>query len=240
MRATRKVGGRRRTPKQSSIVSIPQLRKSFDYLEEWVAAHINTAKIVKLVPEFQAEWKKLFHREIETPIAKAYLEIKARFQPPRRHQKGGGAMVEGAPLDYTTQPGVQGVYGNFPEYVSSGFSISPESFTAMCGKENTTPVIPATLGSNLVGGRRATRRRHTRKGKQAGGSVGNIVSSMTERLVPNTSPPTMGAITEMATKGVDVSVPTPANLTLNPTAYDPSAFKIMPFTPPPPLQIKLP
>ena len=196
---------------------------------------INTAKIAKLVPEFQTEWKKLFHREIEAPIAKAYLEIKARFQP-SRHQKGG-ALLEGAPLDYTTQPGVQGVYGNFPAYVSSGFTISPESFTAMCGKENTTPVIPATLGSNLVGGKR--RRRKTRKSKQTGGSFTDILSSMTERMIPNASPPTMASAVEMATKGVDVGIPP---LTYSPAAYDPVAIKTAPLllNPNPQLQINVP
>lgn len=236
MGKTRKHGTRGKT----HVLSIPQLRKSFDYLENWVASHITTAKIAKLVPEFQKEWKKLFHRDIEAPIAKTYLEIKAQFQGPnRRHQKGGNMLV-GAPLDYTTQPGVQGVYGNYPDYVASGFTIRPEeSVTAMCGKENTTAVVPATLGSNFVGGKRRKMTRKCERRRQTGGSLTDIMSSIAERPISNLSPPTSGSIVEMGTKGVDTSVTVPSQITYTPAAYDPVAIKTAPALLNPNLQLQV-
>ena len=107
--------------KSGKALSIPQLRKAFDHIDAWVEHHVRKGSVQNLVPAFQAEWKKTFHREVDAKAAEAYLSLKQHSKPRvtrKLKQHGGGAALSGAPLDYSTRPGVYGVYGNFPEYVS--------------------------------------------------------------------------------------------------------------------------
>jgi hypothetical protein len=237
--------------KQGKLLSIPQLRKSFDHIDEWVESHVRKGHVKELVPAFQAEWKKTFHREVDASAAEAYLSLKQHSAPrvTRKHrQSGGGAALQGAPLDYSTRPGVYGVYGNFPEYVSSGLrfynDINQDSLTAQCGKENITPDIPASMGSNEVaqkGGRRRSRKYKTRK--QKGGAQPSLLQTaaavtdvMVNRPFPASSPPTAAYVASMAPKGVDVSVPTPGDTKYTPQPYDPAVIKSTPAA----LQVNIP
>lgn len=228
-------------------LSIPQLRKSFDHIDSWVESHVKKGKrgqIKELVPAFQKEWKKTFHKTVDAKAAEAYLTLKAHSAPRlTRKQHGGTQALTGAPLDYMTRQGVYGVYGAFPEYVSSGLrfynDINQDSLTANCGKENITPNIPADMGSNQFqkGGRktRSNRRGYKKTRKQRGGSfrdtaasISATIDTMLSRPVPTSSPPTVANTMVMSTKGVDVSVPSPGATTYSPTAYDPSGFKLAP------------
>lgn len=230
-------------------LSIPQLRKSFDHIDAWVEAHVKKGKVKDLIPAFQKEWKKTFHKNVDAKAAEAYLSIKAHAAPrmSRKHkgtkQHGGTQELSGAPLDYMTRQGVYGVYGAFPEYVSSGLrfynDINLDSLTAQCGKENITPNIPADMGSNAFqkGGRktRSNRRGFKKTRKQLGGTMKEMLTTlsattdtMLSRPYPGTSPVTMGHTALMSTKGVDVSVPSPGTITYTPQAYDPLGFKQAP------------
>jgi hypothetical protein len=239
-----------KTRKQKSKhLTIPQLRKSFDHIDTWVENHVRKHKSVKdIIPAFQAEWKKTFHREVNAKAAEAYLALKHRGAPrmTKKQRGGGGAALAGAPLDYTTRQGVYGVYGNFPTYVGSGLTfynqINQDSLTANCGKENITPKLPADMGSNQVqsGGksrRKGRKGRKTRKGRKqrGGGPAQDLVSSvrstldvMTSRPIPGGVPPSNGFIAEMGLKGVNVAPPHPSQATFTPQPYDPAAYKTAP------------
>lgn len=241
-----------KTRKQKSkTLTIPQLRKSFDHIDSWVEQHVKKgAKGVKeLVPAFQKEWKKTFHREVNSKAAEAYLSLKHRSAPrTTRKQRGGSAApLAGAPLDYTTRQGVYGVYGHFPAYVSSGLSfynqINQDSLTAGCGIENITPKLPADMGSNQVqkGGKRNSKsRKNQRKGRktrrnsrQKGGAPGlegirATVDVLTSRPFPGSQPPTTAFTQQMGLKGVNIGPPHPSNQQFQPQAYDPAGFKVAP------------
>lgn len=229
------------------VLSIPQLRKSFDHIDAWVESHVGNKKGLKeLIPAFQKEWKKTFHRDVDAKAADAYLSIKANSHQQTRKQKkhtqkGGTQELSGAPLDYMTRPGVYGVYGAFPEYVSSGLrfynDINQDSLTASCGKENITPNIPADMGSNQFqkGGKktRNARKVNKRTRKQKGGnallsSISSTIDTMMSRPFPNTVPTTVSNTLLMSTKGVDVSIPTPSNTVYMQQGYDPLGYKQAP------------
>jgi hypothetical protein len=229
---------------ERSTLTIPQLRKSFDHIDSWVESHVSKKSVKSLVPAFQEEWEKTFHREVDAKAAEAYLSLKSRSKPrmtKKRSQRGGAAPLAGAPLDYTTRQGVYGVYGNFPAYVSSGLnfydSIWQDSLTANCGKENITPNIPASMGSNEVqkGGKsRRHRKGHRKTRKQRGGApefmanAAKVADVMINRPFPASSPPTAGYVAEMSLKGVSAGVPDPQNVVAKVQPYDPASLQAAP------------
>lgn len=140
-----------------------------------------------------------------------------------RKQKGG-AQLTGAPLDYSTRPGIDGIYGVFPAYITSGFDfyndINKEAPLAGCGVENTTPKVPISIGSNLVqqkGGKRG--RSATRKGKRQGGgafpTLSEFATSLGLRPIASSSPPSIPYSAQMDFKGVPPP-PSSAPNTANP------------------------
>ena len=245
----------RKTRKHSGKVkslTIPQLRKSFDHIDSWVDSHMSKKKAVKeLVPAFQTEWKKTFHHEVNAKAAEAYLSIKHRSSSHgsrmTKKQRGGNpSVLAGAPLDYATRQGVYGVYGHFPQYVSSGLSfynqINQDSLTAGCGTENITPKLPADMGSNEFqkGGKRKSRRVLKKGGKtrkQHGGfglqdnlsTVRATLDVMANRPFPGGQPPTTAFIQQMGLKGETVGTPHPSLQTYSPQAYDPAGYKNAPI-----------
>jgi hypothetical protein len=236
---------RRKTRKHSkSTLTIPQLRKSFDHIDSWVESRVTKKSVKSLVPAFQEEWEKTFHREVDAKAAEAYLSLKSRSKPrltKKRSQSGGSAALAGAPLDYTTRQGVYGVYGNFPAYVSSGLnfydSIWQDSLTANCGKENITPNIPASMGSNEVqkGGKsRRYRKAHRKTRKQRGGApefitnAASVSDVMLNRPFPAGTPPSVGYVAQMNLKGVSAGVPEPQMTVANIQPYDPASLKTSP------------
>jgi len=99
------------------------------------------------------------------------MKKKSSKKTRKNKQKGGMA-----PLDYTTGPGVNGPYGNFLPYISSGFGfynqINNIAMDSDCGRQNITPTISSDMGSNKV---------------TSGGSLNEILS---QRFLPSQSPPT--------------------------------------------------
>jgi len=149
--------------RKSPPTKIPQLKASFDQLEGSVASIIKSTTNAKArVKKLQEAWRKIFGRPVEAIAAEAYIQVMARRNTGRnsfnksRKQSGGAAALAGAPLDFQTRPGVDGVHGSFPPYVSSGLSfyntINQEGMFKGCGTENITPNVPASLGSNQAGG----------------------------------------------------------------------------------------
>lgn len=204
---------------KKGVMTIPQLRKAFDHIESFTASLLKETKgVEERRKAFQSEWKKVFHRDVDDKSANAYIEFEekkvGKKTGTRKHkqkgglnQRGGSTPLSGAPLDYSTRPGIDGIYGVFPAYVSSGLAfyndINKEAPLAGCGTENTTPKVPISIGSNLVsqkGGRR------TRKSKkQNGGSfptVSEFAQALSFRPITATAPPTMAYTAQMDYKGL--------------------------------------
>ena len=158
---------------KSGLMTIPQLRTAFDHLEKKTAHILKTKSKVTRVEEFQKEWKKLFKRPITASSAKEYLEFC------ESHGKGKGQIGGAAPLDYTMAPGASEPYGSFPSYLTSGFDVGVprDSFSAQCGKEDATPILAPSFGSNLVGGK-------TRKAKKTRKQKGGMMARLFQSTVP--------------------------------------------------------
>ena len=232
--------GTTRKLKGPKPMTIPHLRKAFDHIDAWIESHIHKEGVKKLVPAFQAEWKKVFRRNVDTKAAEAYLTLKHTATPrvTKKHKQAGGsaAALGGAPLDYMTRQGVTGVYGSFPAYVSDGMLPYPaDSVSAQCGKVDITPNVPVDIGSNKVGG---GRRRKTRRNRKQSGGVSPLAQTLEgvqsalevfgNRPFQNASPPTTGSVSVMASKGVDVATPYAQNTVFTTKAYDPATLTSSP------------
>jgi hypothetical protein len=217
--------------RKGGVMTIPQLRKAFDHIETRTHDILTRYSDKKSRREaFQAEWKKVFHRDVDAGAADAYLDFASKKKrragagaTRKTKQRGGMAALAGAPLDYSTRPGVYGPYGVFPAYVSSGFdfynSINKDSLTEQCGKENITPKLPADIGSNVVGqkgGRRTTRRQKTRKQRGAGfPSISEFASAVSMRPFEVSVPTSPVYDAQMAFKGQHLP-PSPSPVTSQP------------------------
>ncbi len=172
----------------SHSMSIPELRKSFEHIENFTQEKIASGHLSKheLVESFREEWKKTFYKEIDSENAEAYVDHltaytvkdyshKSKFRHTRksRHKTKGGAMpLAGAPLDYMTRPGEYvgptippNTNLHIPNYVASGF-VNPEPAILQSHDKYSYPThTPADMGSNRVSGGANIRslRRKTRK-----------------------------------------------------------------------------
>jgi hypothetical protein len=157
---SRKGGATRRLGKRATkVLTIPELKQSFDAVEAGVKDILKRGDAnEKQIKEFQGLWRSIFHRTISKDAAEGYLRVKrgAPVAGPRKTRKSqrGGAALAGAPLDYMTRPGVDGAYGHFPTYQAQGLSfynsINKDGLFESCGKQDTTPVVPASIGNNTV------------------------------------------------------------------------------------------
>ena len=181
---------------------------------------------------FQKEWLKVFKRPVDNKAADAYLLFEAKKgKKGTRKQKGGSSPLGGAPLDYTMGPGLtqtQGQYGSFPAYVDSGFDsyatkFNQDSITAQCGQVDTTPKLPANMGSNQVSQKGGKRSRKLRK--QMGGfpTLAEFGSALSFRPLLATNPTTALYDAQMSSKGLPLPA-SPSPNTANPPymAYKPA------------------
>ena len=182
---------KKRTTKKVSTkpLSLGSLRKALE--------HIKGCAGKMGVPEFQKEYKKVFHKNISPKDAKAYIQsLKASRQ-------SGGA----APLHYELQAGAPTPYGSFPAYLTGGFGFANVSSTlGEAGGVTKFPSPDARMGSNLVGGakgKRATRR----KGKSQKGGAGILdvtlsnVAEVFSRPFPAATPASIGNDVQLLSKG---------------------------------------
>jgi len=155
---------KRKTQKRTNkktLMTIPQLRSAFEHLDH-TALQLKGKDKETQIREFQAAWKSIFSRDVSPKAVEAYLAVKQGEGSKKRstRRKGraqkGGSLLTGAPLDFQTRPGIDGVSGSFPAYVGSGLSfydnINQQARAADCGVKDFSPKIPAGLGSNQAGG----------------------------------------------------------------------------------------
>jgi hypothetical protein len=210
---------------KKGVQTIPQLRKSFDHIEQFTKWLVHSEKdSKKRVAAFQQEWKKVFYHDVDASAAQSLIDHHSKQKQSTRKNKGkkqaGGAPLAGAPLDFQTRPGTyQTPYGNFLEYIGDGFTfynkINQDSFfPTQCGKENITPVVYESTGSNKVGGRRRTSRRNR---KQRGGfpTMSEFAQALSFGPLSPTAPTSVLYDAQSAMKA-QLPPPSPAANTANP------------------------
>lgn len=226
--------GTRKQKKQA--LTIPQLRKAFDYIETFTQSLISRVKDTNQRRKaFQEEWQKVFKRAVDDKAADAYIlfESKKGKSKTLKKMKGGAA-----PLDYSTGPGLFGVYGIFPQYITQGFvtegnATNNMAIQATCNGPNAfQPPYTGFGAASLAqsGGKRS--RRHRKEGKRntrkykGGGFLDNVSSfaqSLSLRPVTANVPPSALHDAQMMWKGAPVASPQPYANTANPP--------YMPYTP---------
>ncbi len=199
-----------KSKKQQGIYSIPEIRRSFEYIEEFIDKKINDNESKQeLVKLLRKEWSKVFLKDLDKKSAEVFIEDRfankhKRYRHKTLRRKGGASPITGSPLDYVTRQGLYlapgqipdqnghlplsngavSNYGNFIQYVDKGFW-NPEiaqSYDSIQGQSK-WPIVPAGMGSNLVkGGGRKLRR---------GGAVGSLLSQAFTRPIPSSSPPSV-------------------------------------------------
>ena len=144
----------KKTDKERGIFTIPELRVSFERMEDMTAELIrHTFSDEEICEKLMAEWKKTFYRNLDKKSAQSYIEyVREEVRMGRRGRKlskasrknkkqsGGGAQdatspnmqLIGAPLDYVTRAGVYPPAGDIPPnaygktwaYIDNGFNVS--------------------------------------------------------------------------------------------------------------------
>lgn len=157
--------GKSKTMKKKAMkaqpASIPELRAAFEAVEAKAESLRNADKTTQ-IKEFQKAWKATFGKDIDAKAVDAYLHVKFSAKHQRmtrkkgKKQSGGALPLQGAPLDYQTRPGIDGVHATYPAYVQQGLgfydSVNQTAMKAECGLKDFTPQIPKGMGSNQAGG----------------------------------------------------------------------------------------
>jgi hypothetical protein len=115
--------------KQSKgIYSIPELRRSFEHIEEFVDSCISS-KISKeqIIKDLRKEWSQTFFKDLDKKSAEAFVSGRMKKKHSSRHRTlrrrgGAGAQlantntpIAGAPPDYTTRQGIYLAPGQIPD-----------------------------------------------------------------------------------------------------------------------------
>lgn len=142
------------------MMTIPQLRSSFEQIDQFAMELKGKDKDVQ-IREFKKAWKDIFSRDVSPKAIESYLSVKhaekrltRRRSRPSKKQAGGSAPLDGAPLSGgEMRPGVYGVHGTFPAYVSAGLTPFSQSTNQSGGSFNdimSARIIPATSPQNFM------------------------------------------------------------------------------------------
>jgi hypothetical protein len=114
--------------KVKGIYSIPELRRSFEHIEEYVDKKIALKESKEqLIKDLRKEWSKVFLKELDKKSADAFVcdrmskKHSSRHRTARRHGGAGSQLantatpIAGAPLDYTTRAGIYLAPGQIPD-----------------------------------------------------------------------------------------------------------------------------
>lgn len=209
-----------RTPRshKKGIYSIPELRRSFEHMEQFVNQKVQSRESKeKLCKDVQKEWKAVFMKSLDKKSAMAFVEDRMKKGTHRRtvRKRGGAAPLGGAPIDYITRAGMSlapgsiptstghlplssgapSVFGNFVKYVDSGFW-NPEKASTVPGFAQWPSPLKG-MGSNafMKGGKRNKSRKIRR---HQGGDLtstlrnsGALLSQAFSRPIPSGAPPSV-------------------------------------------------
>lgn len=200
--------------KKTALQTIPELRRSFDYMDEFVKNRIvSGVPKEQLVKEVQREWLRVFSKRLQKKNATAFVEHLMEQHSRRRSVRGTRRRIRGgvAPfMDPTTQAGVYlasgtpptasgqypmangapSAYGSLTAYISHGFQ-NPEIAATqdpVKGQSVFPTQPPPSMGSNLVrGGGRGTRSKRKRDVK-GGALVGSVLTQAFTRPIQSSAP----------------------------------------------------
>lgn len=116
----RKTRRRHSEKRAKGIYSIPELRRSFEHIEEYISEKIALKESKeKLIKDLRKEWSKVFFKDLDKKSAEAFVSERLSKKHTSRHRSyrkyGGGGGVQlsntstpiaGAPLDYSTRSGI--------------------------------------------------------------------------------------------------------------------------------------
>ena len=172
---------RKHTKSTKGIYSIPELRRSFEHIEQVIDEMIQGKETkADMTAHIRKEWTKVFHKTLDKASAEALISHRMELRRGPRSHKGGAVALAGAPVDHMTRPGIYldqgqipgpdggltktvgGGYGSYVQYVDRGF-VNPEIARGMdpVPGQSMFPLAPrADMGSNVVtkGGKRRTRK----------------------------------------------------------------------------------
>lgn len=201
-----------------AIQSIPELRRSFDYMDEFLTHRIQSGTPKEtLIKEIQEEWGRVFGKRMQKQNATAFvehqMELASRRRRPlrgktRRHRGGVAPMA-----DPTTQPGVYlasglpltasgqyplangaaSAYGSGVSYMNKGMMGYPEQSMGSDPIKGQS-AFPSSANSPLLkgGARGGAPRSYRKTHRRSGGAlplVGSALTQMTVKPFPSTPPP---------------------------------------------------
>ena len=193
-----------RRAKKQGVHTIPEIRRTFEYMETYVAKKIASGQSTKqITKDLQGEWKKKFGKPLDERSAQAFIEDARAPRPSKgkrtiRHR--GGAALQGAPLADTMRTGIAlapssvpmaghlplsggtpSTFGSFVDYISGGFRV-PEPSGNIAGKFGWPQPYSTTgsnaTGSNMKGGTRRVGRRDKKRTVRGGSRLGEALSSL--------------------------------------------------------------
>jgi hypothetical protein len=117
-----------KTKHPKGIHSIPELRRSFEHIEEFVdnKIHLKEGKD-KIIKDLRKEWSRVFFKDLDKKSADAFVSDRMTKLSGSRHRTlrrrgGAGAQlantytpIAGAPNDYTTRQGIYLAPGQIPD-----------------------------------------------------------------------------------------------------------------------------
>jgi hypothetical protein len=169
--------------KRTEATTLVELKSVFDRVRKGAMAILKeTSDKKQRIKKLQTLLRAQFHHPVQPMAAEAYLSViekGAKKGTRRKKQKGGMA-----PVDFQTRPGVDGVHGSFPQYLTGGLSfantVNQEGMFQSCGKVDITPAVPVSIGSNQAGG-----------AVSAVTMVGDAFNLLTTRPIHSESPPSV-------------------------------------------------
>jgi len=134
--------------KKGKAVTIPELRRSFEYMERVADEGLSRKESHdKVALTIRKEWRKTFNKDLDKKSAELFVTNRMKHTKGRRRMttkhSGGAAALSGAPLDYTTRQGLYlapgqvpdldghlpltgnkaSNFGSYLEYVTKGFGV---------------------------------------------------------------------------------------------------------------------
>lgn len=160
----------RRHPKHKSstsegIFTIPELRRSFEYIEHRVHTMIQDQKPKdEIIRDIRKDWFRVFRKELPKRSATEFVEEcmshSSKKKGTRKHRGGSMTSLQGAPLLHDLR---QGEYhfssqGGMGDYWLKGLSVGIPEIAAPGKAEWPHPVQDMALPTPMKGGNRKVRR----------------------------------------------------------------------------------